>query len=314
MNGSQGITPTVELATTNGGNGFAYPYPVYPMTGGFGNSGFGGFGGDSAIWLIVLLALIWGNGNNGFGGFGGNGFDNGYAWLSNGQKEIMQNTNTGFDTLHLSNQLENVQSGISGLSNQLCSCCGDITGAINNTAYNAEIAASNRQMANMNQNFSNQLATLQGFNNLSSDLASCCCENRLGIANLNSTILSENCADRYEAAKNTRDIIENATNNTRAVLDKLCQLELDGVKSQLDAKNDRIADLQREISMKDLAASQIEQTAQLRASQATTANQLVSELRSCPIPAQPVYGNQPIFTCPNMYTNGCGCQGTSQFI
>ena len=136
----------------------------------------------------------------------------------------------------------------------------------------------------------------------------------MGIANLNSTILSENCADRYEAAKNTRDIIENATNNTRAVLDKLCQLELDGVKSQLDAKNDRIADLQREISMKDLAASQIEQTAQLRASQATTANQLVSELRSCPIPAQPVYGNQPIFTCPSMYTNGCGCQGTSQFI
>ena len=102
MNGSSnGILPTVELATTNG-NGFAYPYPV--MAGGFGNGGFGGFGGDSAIWLIVLLALIWGNNGNGNGFFGGNnGFDNGYAWLSNGQKEIMQNTNNGFDTLHLSN-------------------------------------------------------------------------------------------------------------------------------------------------------------------------------------------------------------------
>ena len=61
MNGSQGIVPTVDLATNN-----SYPYPIM-----YGNSGFGGgtFGGDSAIWLIVLLALIWG-GNNGNGGFG----------------------------------------------------------------------------------------------------------------------------------------------------------------------------------------------------------------------------------------------------
>ena len=149
MNGSNGITPTVELATTNGGNGF-YPYPVY--TG--GNNGFGGFGGDSAIWLIVLLALIWGNNGNGNGFFGGNGgFDNGYAWLSNGQKEIMQNTNTGFDTLHLSNQIEGTRDGIYGLSNQLCNVGNDITSAINTTAYNAEIAAANRQMANMNTAF-----------------------------------------------------------------------------------------------------------------------------------------------------------------
>ena len=86
--------------------------------GGFGNSGFG-FGSD-AIWLIVLLALVWNN--NGNGGFlgGNNGFDNGYAWLSNGQKEIMQNTNNGFDTLHLSNQLEGNRDAINSLSNQLC--------------------------------------------------------------------------------------------------------------------------------------------------------------------------------------------------
>lgn len=151
MNGGNGITPTVELATTNG-NGFAYPYPV--MTG-FGNSGFGGFGGDSAIWLIVLLALIWGNNGNGNGWFGGgnNSFDNGYAWLSNGQKEIMNNTNNGFDTLHLSNQLEGTRDGINALSNQLCNSTADITSAISNGFYNAEIGASNRQMANMNTAF-----------------------------------------------------------------------------------------------------------------------------------------------------------------
>ena len=88
---NNGIQPTVELATNNGNGGF-YPYPIYTMSG--GNGGFGnGFGGESAIWLIVLLALIWGrNGNNG-GIMGGSGFDEGYAWLSNGQKEIMNNTN-----------------------------------------------------------------------------------------------------------------------------------------------------------------------------------------------------------------------------
>ena len=96
MNGN-GITPTVELATNNG-NGF-YPYPVYPMGGGFGGNGGYGFGGDW-IWVILLLALFgWGNNGNGNGFFGGNSFDDGYAWLSNGQKEIMQNTNNGFDTL-----------------------------------------------------------------------------------------------------------------------------------------------------------------------------------------------------------------------
>ncbi|MBR1654779.1 MAG: hypothetical protein IJ690_07645, partial [Clostridia bacterium] len=116
MNGN-GIQPTVELATTNG-NGFGYPYPVYPMGGfggGYGN-GNGFLGGDGWIILLLLLAFggNWGNGGNGF--FGGNSFDNGYAWLSNGQKEIMNNTNNGFDTLHLSNQIEGVRDGVYGIS------------------------------------------------------------------------------------------------------------------------------------------------------------------------------------------------------
>ena len=123
MNGNSGIVPTIDLATNNNG-GFAYPYPVMS---GFGNSGFGGFGGDSAIWLIVLLALIWGN-NNGNGGFfgGGNNFDNGYAWLSNGQKEIMNNTNNGFDTLHLSNQLEGTRSSLNDISQAICNSTASI--------------------------------------------------------------------------------------------------------------------------------------------------------------------------------------------
>lgn len=168
MNGN-GIQPTVELATTNGN--VAYPYPVmYGNGGGFGN---GMFGGDSAIWLIVLLALIWGNNGNGGFGFGGNSFDNGYAWLSNGQKEIMNNTNNGFDTLHLSNQIEGVRDGVYGISNQLCNSTADVVSAVNNGFSNAEIANNSRQIANMQQAFNSQIATLQGFNNLGSRFDDC---------------------------------------------------------------------------------------------------------------------------------------------
>ena len=141
---SNGITPTVELATTNG-NGF-YPYPVMYGNNGFnGNNGF--LGGDGWIILLLLLAFSgnWGNGNGGF--FGNNSFDNGYAWLSNGQKEIMQNTNNGFDTLHLSNQIEGVRDGVYGISNQICSSTSDIVSSVNGGFSNAEISNNARQIA-----------------------------------------------------------------------------------------------------------------------------------------------------------------------
>ena len=287
MNGS--IQPTVELATNNGNNGF-YPYPVYPMMGG-NNGGFGGFGNDGALWLIVLLALIWGNNGNGNGFFGnGNNFDDGYAWLSNGQKEIMSNTNQGFDTLHLSNQLEGTRDGIYGLSNQICNSTSDITSAISNGFYNSEISANNRAMNQMQDTFA-----------LSRQFADCCCENRLGIANLNSTILAENCADRAALADGLKDVLINQTANTQRILDQLCN-------DKIDAKNEKITDLQRELLMKDLQASQIQQTAQLRLGQEAEVDALYNRLSNCPVPTTPVYGRTPIFTCNN---NGCGCGNNS---
>lgn len=78
------------------------------------NNGFGsGFGGDGAWWIILFLIFAMGGWNNGFGGFGGGfGGDNMYPWLSNGQKEIMQNTNNGFNTLQLGNQLNDISNGV----------------------------------------------------------------------------------------------------------------------------------------------------------------------------------------------------------
>ena len=289
MNGTQGIVPTVDLATNNN----AYPYPV--MAGGYGNGGFGGFGGDGAIWIILIIALLGGF-NNGNGGWGGNNsFDNGYAWLSNGQKEIMNNTNNGFDTLHLSNQIEGVRDGVYGLSNQMCNSTSDIVSAVNNGFYNTEISANNRAINQMQDTFA-----------LSRQFADCCCENRLGIANLNSTILSENCADRAALADGLKDVLINQTANTQRILDQLCN-------DKIDAKNEKIADLERQLSMKDLQASQVAQNAFIAQGFANEVDQLYNRLANCPVPSTPVYGRTPIFTCNN---NGCGCgyNTTSQFI
>lgn len=287
---NNGIQPTVELATNNG----SYPYPVYPMMsgGGFGNGGF--LGGDGWIILLLILAFSgnWGNGNGGF--FAGNSFDNGYAWLSNGQKEIMQNTNNGFDTLHLSNQLDTINSGIYSLSNQLCNCCADMTQTVNSGFYNAEIGANNRQMANMNQIYG-----------LSTQLATASADNRLGIANLNSTIISENCADRQLLNEIGRDIITSQTANTQRILDQLCN-------DKIDAKNEKITDLQRELLMKDLQASQIAQNSFIAQGFANEVDQLYNRLSNCPVPSTPVYGRTPIFTCPN--NNSCGCNGFNNLI
>ena len=288
MNG--GIQPTVELATNNGNGNFAYPYPVYPMMGGFGGNNGYGFGGDW-IWVILLLALFgWGNNGNGNGFFGGNSFDDGYAWLSNGQKEIMNNTNNGFDTLHLSNQIEGTRDGIWSLSNQLCNCCADMQQTVSNGFFNAEIADNNRQMANMNQLFG-----------ISTQLCNASAENRLGIQDLKATVISENCADREVLREIGQNILVNQTANTQKIIDEI-------FRDRLDEKDDKIADLNRQLQMADLRASQIAQT------QAITSN-IYNELKNCPVGTVPVFGNQPIFTCPN--NNGCGCSGfntTSQFI
>ena len=271
-----------DVAAVVGNTDRNYAYPVFPYGGGFGSNGFAGDG--SWIWIILILALLGGfNGNgNGFGGF-----NNDYAWLSNGQKEIMQNTNNGFDTLHLSNQIEGTRDGIYGLSNQLCNCCADMNSTVSNGFYNAEIAANNRAVNQMQDTFA-----------LSRQFADCCCENRLGIANLNSTILSENCADRAALSDGVRDIITNQTANTQRILDQLCN-------DKIDAKNEKIADLERQLTMADLRASQVAQTAQIQAGFVQANKDLYDLLDSCPVGTTPVYGRTPIFTCSG--NNGCGC-------
>ena len=277
--------------------------PVAPMYGG-NNGGFGGFGADWG-WIILLL-LFAGGGYGGFGGMGGYGnmmlgYD--FPWLMTGQQGINTNTNNGFRDAMINDNITSVRDGIAGLSTQLCGCCGDMQMALANGFAGVEQGANARQIANMQQAFAAQTAVTQGMNDIGMALQNCCCENRANIADLKYTVATENCADRTAAYQNTRDIIDSQTRGTQAILDKLCQLELDGVKAQVDAKNDRIVDLQNQLNMAAFRESQTAQNAFISQGLANEVDALYNRLNNCPVSTVPVYGKQPIFTC----NNNCGC-------
>lgn len=250
---------------------------------GNGNNGGGwGLGNDGGWWIILLFLCLFGNGgwgNNNGGGIGGGG--NGgagslYPWMN--QAEITQD---GFRDQMLNNNITSIRDGITALSSQLCNCCNDM------------------QVSNLNTAFGIQNAINQGFNATQSQLASCCCENRLASADLKYTIATENCADRAALSDGVRDIIASNTANTQAILDKLCQQEI-------EAKNDTIAQLRQQLNMATLRESQTAQTAILRQGQEAEVDALYNRLNNCPVGTVPVYGRQPIFSC-GQNNGGCGC-------
>ena len=225
-----------------------------------GPTGYGnnGFGGFGGDgWWIILLLLAF-SGGWGFGGFGGAGAMMGMDGFGlYPWLNNSQNINDGFRDQML-------QTTVTGISDKLCGGFADVNAAITGAS-----------MANMQSLFGVQSALQQA-----------ACDNRAGIADVKYTIATEACATRSANAA-----------NTQAVLDKLCQLELDGYKRENDQ-------LRSQLQFANMQASQVAQTAELKTAQAVTANNLVTELRSCPIPAQPVYGNTPIFSCGG---TSCGC-------
>lgn len=280
--------------------------PVSPMYGG-NNGGFGGFGGDWA-WILLLL-LLCGNGGWGFGGFGagmgGLAADGAvlYPWMNQANQ-----INDGFDHQATRDYLTGIQNavntGFGNVSTQLCNGFAGVNAGVANGFAQAEASNNARQIANMQTAFGIQTAMGQGFNALGSQLADCCCDNRLASCQTQNVIQNEGNATRFADATNTRDIIESQNKGTQAILDKLCALELDGVKGQLAAAQRENVGLQNQLNMANLAASQTAQTAQILAGQTAEIDGVYNRLKNCPVPSMPVYGNTPIFTCSN---NGCGC-------
>jgi len=198
--------------------------PVTPM----GNGG--GFGGDWG-WIILLLLFA-----GGFGGFGGGFGDNIYPWMN--QADI---TTNGFQNLATQNQLTGIQSSLGDIQTQIC---GGFA--------NAEIANNARQIADLQQSFASQTAITGAISDLAAQNASCCCEQRLASAQLQNTIQSENCADRAAISDGIRDILVASNANTQRILDMMCQ-------DKIDAKNEKIADLQNQLNIAAFNASQVAQ-------------------------------------------------------
>lgn len=227
--------------------------PVAPANG--GNSGGFGWGGDGA-WLIILFLIfaVFGWGGNGWGNNAGNsgGVVDGYVLTS--------------DFANVERKIDSVNQGLCDGFYQQAQLVNGTNMAMANGFAQAELSRSNQQAALMQQ-----------LNAMQMQAANCCCENRAAIAQVRYDMAAQACDTRNTVQNATRDIIDNANSNSRAILDFLTQSKL----SDLQAEN---------------------QGLKLAASQAAQNSYLVSQLRPSPIPA---YTVQNPYFC-NQYA-ACGC-------
>ena len=206
--------------------------PVGPM-GGYGNGGSLGWGGDGSFWIIILFLFAMMNGN--WGGWGNN---------AGGAMPYIMNNTTNNDMQRGFDQ-QAIMGGINGITSALA---------------NAEVSRCNAQ-ANILQTLNqNQSAANQAMNSLAMSLQNCCCENRAGLADLKYTVATEACADRAAVTNalfdvttannaNTQQLMNTINNGIQAIQDKLCQQEIEALKTQNQ-------NLQTQLNMANLAASQ----------------------------------------------------------
>ena len=236
-----------------------------------GNDGYnngGMFNGDGAWWIIILLLFGWGG--RGFGGgFGGYGAGQGGCGCS--PCATQADVRAAVDQQTLISKLDQQTYGLA-----------DSTYALNNTINN-NFRGLDNAICSLGYN------TQAGFNALSAQLAQCCCDNRAAIADVKYTIANEGCDTRHTIYNSTRDIIDNANANSRAILDFLTQ--------------DKIATLTAENQSLKFQASQTAQNAVLQAAMdANTATILRRTGAECPVPAYVVSAPTPV----NFPTNCCG--------
>lgn len=319
----------MALTDDNGVNATMLMQPAYGTP--YGGGGFFGGGNSDLLGLLFVIALC----NGGFGGFGfGGGYgammgmgmmgmDYLYPWLNNSQ-----NINDGFRDAQLHDSVTSVRDAVSGLSTQLCNCCGDMQismlngfngvntnlcngfNGVNNSIFGAQTAIAQQmnanEMASLNRSFAEQAANSQGFNNVNA-----------GVADLRYTVATEACADRAAVGDALQNVTMQNVNNTNvlvtAIRDGIQSIKDDLCADRLDAERRENANLRSELMYARGQASQVEQTAQILANNNNQVDALYSRLSNCPVPSVPVFGNQRIFTCQgNNNPCGCGC-GSNNF-
>lgn len=226
------------------------------------NSSNGMWGDGGWIFGIIILAMVFGWGRGGFGGFGGGG-----ASTDPG----LQGLATRAD-VNEAIAFNGVERGISAIQQGIC----DSTYALNNS---------------ITSGFNNtNVALLQGFNGVQSQMCNMaaqaqdfCCQTQRAIDGVNYNMATNTCAIQNTIQSSTRDIIDNANANSRAILDFLTQ--------------DKIATLTAENQSLKFQASQAAQNAFFTANQEAQTAELIRRINPMPVPAYQV---------PNPYA-GCGC-------
>jgi hypothetical protein len=244
---------------------FATGYAVgRDSNGGYGNNGI--FGNDWA-WIVILL--LFGYGGRGFGGFGG--FGGGFGGGCGAPCATQADVRSAVDQQTLISKLDQQTYGLA-----------DSTYALNNTITNGFHGVDNA-ICNLGYNVQS------GFNTLGHQLADCCCSTQRAIDSVKYENATNTCAIQNTIQNTTRDVIENANANSRAILDFL-------VQDKLASKDARIAQLENKLSQSEQNAFI---SATIDASQATLIRRLGAD---CPTPAYVVQPPQPV-TFP---TNCCG--------
>lgn len=235
----------------NGSNGYSLS-DIAAATGGLSNrNNDGGFGGDGGAWWIIILFLFC------FMGWGGNGFggrnnDGGVAGTPGFQGYATRaDIESGFATNNILSGINAIQSGICdstyALSNGMNTGFNGITNSLTSGfsgVDNALCQGFNSTNTAVLQGFNGvNTAMLQGQNALATQLANCCCENREAIAGLNYNMAQQSCDTRNTIQNTTRDIIDNANNNSRAILDFLTQSKIDSLQSELSAAHSQLSQL-----------------------------------------------------------------------
>ena len=236
-----------------------------------------GFGdGNGAWWLIVLLLFGWGRGGfGGFGGFGGNGGGNSCGCSPCATQADLA---AGFNNSAVLGNLNDLALGQAGIQQTLCQGFNGVNTAIMQSGYN----------------------TQAGFNSLSHQLADCCCNTQRAIDGVRYDMATQACDTRHAIYNSTRDIIDNANANSRAILDFLT--------------TDKINTLTAENQALRFQASQTAQNAFITANQEAQTAELIRRLGAdCPVPAYIVNAPTPVSFQTNccgqvQYAgNGCGC-------
>lgn len=292
----RGIDAGLAALMQNANKGSMDPAALLAM---MNNNGMGGNGGWWWIW-IILLFFCWGG--NGFG------FGNRNAGA------LASELNTDANTNLLMQAINGNKDAISTLSTTLNCDINSVQTALNTINTGVSQIACDTKLASCEV----INAITSGNASLASQLASCCCDVRSSIADVNNNITKMGYESQLSTCNQTNTLqnaitsgfnalmADNATKfnivgskidaQTQIINDKFCQLEMREMQNKIDS-------LRQENNQLALSASQ----------QAQTAN-IVNQLKPIPVPAYLTcnpYGCNGGFGYGYGYNDnygyGCGC-------